>query len=96
MPLGREVRLGPGDVMLDGDPAPPTKGGTAAPTFRPMSVVAKRSPVSATAEHLLVFLNVFGLEMQTDETLKYKMIVCERLNVRASSKLGAAATAMSV
>jgi len=23
MPLGREVDLGPGDIVLDGDPAPP-------------------------------------------------------------------------
>jgi len=54
MPLGMEVALGPGDIVLDGDPAP-RKGGTAAPpTFRPMSVVAKWSPISATAELLLV------------------------------------------
>ena len=47
MPLGREVGLGPFDIVLDGDPAPipQKKGGTAAPppcTFRPMSIVAKR------------------------------------------------------
>ena len=29
MPLGVEVGLGPGDFVLDGDPAPPKKGGTA-------------------------------------------------------------------
>ena len=30
MPLGREVGLGPSDIVLDGDPAPsPQKGGTA-------------------------------------------------------------------
>jgi len=40
MPLGREVGLSPNDNVLDGDPAPPTKGG-GAPNFRPMSVVAK-------------------------------------------------------
>ena len=53
MPLGMEVGLGPGDIVLDGNPAPPTERGTAAPTFRPVSFVAKRSPISATAEHLL-------------------------------------------
>jgi len=37
------VRLGP---------APPQRD-TTAPTFRPMSIVAKRSPISATAELLL-------------------------------------------
>jgi len=51
MPLGTEVGLGPSDIVLDGDPAP-LEMGTAAPTFRPMSVVAKRSPISATAELL--------------------------------------------
>jgi len=53
MPLGTEVGLSPGDIVLDGDPAPlpPRKGArTAAPIFRPMSIVAKRSPISATAE----------------------------------------------
>jgi len=35
MPLGREVGLSPGDIVLDGDPAPPCPGkrGTAAPHF---------------------------------------------------------------
>ena len=54
MPLDMEVGLGPGDIVLDGDPAPPTERDTAPlATFRPMSIVAKRSPISATAEHLL-------------------------------------------
>jgi len=52
MPLGTEIGLSPGHIVLDGDPAPHGKG-TAAPTFRPMFIVAKRSPISATAE--LVF-----------------------------------------
>ena len=47
MPLGMEVCLGPDHIVLDGDPAPhPT------PTFWPMSIVAKQSPISATAELL--------------------------------------------
>ena len=51
MPLGREVGLSPGDIVLDRDWDPaPTERGTAAPTFWPMSIVAKRSPISATAE----------------------------------------------
>jgi len=55
MPLGTEVGLSPGAIMLDGDPAPPMERGTAAPIlfdpclFRPMSVVAKWLPISATA-----------------------------------------------
>jgi len=43
MPLAKEVGLGAGYIVLDGDPAPlPPKKGTQAPTFWPMSVVAKR------------------------------------------------------
>jgi len=41
MPLGTEVNLGPGDVVLDGVAAPPLKG-TQPPSFQPMSIVAKR------------------------------------------------------
>jgi len=43
MPLGMEVALGAGHIVLDGDPArpPPKKRGTA-PNFRLMSIVAKR------------------------------------------------------
>ena len=42
MPFGTEVGLVPDHVVLDGDPALPLKRGTAAASFRPMSVVAKR------------------------------------------------------
>ena len=40
MPIGMEIGLGPDHIVLDGDSAPPRD--TAAPNFRPMSVVAKR------------------------------------------------------
>jgi len=46
MPLGMEVGLSPGDIVLDGDPSPPTE--------RAMSVVAKWLPISATAKLLFV------------------------------------------
>jgi len=49
MPLGKEVGLGPGDIVLEGYPAPPRKGAQQPPTFRLMSIVAKQSPISATA-----------------------------------------------
>ena len=55
MPLGMEVGLGPEDVVLEGTRAPPPQKMGTAPTFRPMSVVAKRSPISATARHLFLF-----------------------------------------
>jgi len=69
MPLGKEVGLGPGHIVLYGDPVgtqrPPQQP---LPTFRPMSIVAKRSPISATAE--LLFVSVF-----------VRTITSERLNI---------------
>ena len=56
MPLGKEVGLGPGHIVLDRDPVgtyPPT---AALPNFRLMFIVAKRSPISATAELLLTLV----------------------------------------
>ena len=41
MPFGREVNLGPGYIVLDGDPSPAKKG-RSTPTFWPISIVAKR------------------------------------------------------
>jgi len=57
MPLGMEVGFVPGDTVLDGDPATtPQKGGHSPhPNFWPTSVVAKRPPISATAENLLPY-----------------------------------------
>jgi len=46
--LGTEIGLGPGYIVLDRDPAHP-KGHS--PNFRPTAIVAKRSLISATAEH---------------------------------------------
>jgi len=46
MALGMEVGLGPGHIVLDGDPAPlPQKGGRAA-NFQPIFIVAKRLDAS--------------------------------------------------
>jgi len=42
MPLGTEAGLGPGHIVLDGDPAPPTEKGTAAPHFSAHVSLAKR------------------------------------------------------
>ena len=42
MSLGVELGLGPGDFVLDGNPAPPPQTGTEPPKFRPMFIVAKQ------------------------------------------------------
>jgi len=49
-PLGMEVGLGAGDNVLDSDPAPPVERCTAPP----LSVVTKRSHISAAAELLWI------------------------------------------
>jgi len=68
MPLGTAVDLGPGHTVLDKNPAPlPERGTAAAPSFRPMSIVAKRSPISATAELLLTNAPFFNCSNQRDK-----------------------------
>jgi len=52
MPFGTEVGLGPEDSVLDGGSFSLPKMGHA-PNLRLMSIVAKRSPNSATAELVL-------------------------------------------
>jgi len=71
MSLGTEVDLGPGDIVLDADPASPQgKGHNSIPTFQPMSIVAKRSPISATAELLFHFKRRVVLPTNTQNTFK--------------------------
>ena len=41
VPLGMELGLGPGDFVLDGDPAPPPPKEHRPPNFRPIYVAAK-------------------------------------------------------
>jgi len=63
MPLGRPTKVGlsPGDIVLDWGSAPPSKRERL--HFRSVSIVAKRSPISATAELLLhsSWQNVVGM-----------------------------------
>jgi len=71
MPLGMEVGLGPGHTVLhlrDLTQLPPPERGPTARTFRPMTIVAKRSPISATAEFLFVQVAqpFFPLRCDTD------------------------------
>jgi len=48
MPLDTEADLSPGHILFNGAQIPP-KRVTAAPSLRPMFIVAKRSPISAMA-----------------------------------------------
>jgi len=56
MPLGTKVGISPGDIVLDGDPVPPKRGHSPLPNFCPISIVAKLSSNSVTAEHLFEVL----------------------------------------
>ena len=58
MKLGMQVGLGPGHIVLDGAQLPCPQKGTQPPIFyfQPMSIVAKRLPISATAEHLFIIV----------------------------------------
>jgi len=52
MPLGTDVCLGPGDIVLDGNPVPLSGAQQPTPNFRPVSILEKRSPISVNAEYL--------------------------------------------
>jgi len=54
MPLGMEVDIGPGDIVLDGDPALPHEKGHSSPPqlFGPLCS-GTVAPLSATGELLL-------------------------------------------
>jgi len=61
MPLGTDVDLSglsPGHILLDAARFPLPERGTASPPFRPMFIMAKRSPISATAELVFYFVLV--------------------------------------
>jgi len=56
MPVGAKVGLGPDHIVLGymgTHVTPSPKWGVQLPNFRPISIVAKRSPISATVVHLL-------------------------------------------
>ena len=74
MPLRTEVCLGPGDIVLDGAQLlPPQKKG-ARPHFRPMSIVTKRSSISATGE--LLFYIIVAMWLNTKLRISDKLLCC--------------------
>jgi len=82
MPLGTEVGLGPNHIVLDGDPAPRRKGAQQNPTFRPMSIVAKRLPISATAELLLLRQRIRGFTTMRYINLRFTYLLTYLLTGR--------------
>jgi len=77
MLLSTEVGLGPNDIVLRGDPAPPKRGAT--PNFRPMSIVATVAHLSycwalifVTTNHVGGILNIC---MSADELWNNWIIV---------------------
>jgi len=88
-----EVGIGPGDVVLDGEPAPPRKGAQQPPLFGPIALA--RSPISA-AEHLLRYASrqtytetdiSFNRDRQTDrQTDTLIAIQCPAVICRQYSK----------
>ena len=96
MPLGREVGLGRGHIVLDGDLAPPPKKRAQQPsTFRPMFTVAKRSPISATAELLSCFsakihskkVKYVLLQMYNPALLEHKLILTTVGNLQPNASM---------
>jgi len=79
MPLGIEVGLSPDDIVWWG-PAPPSKKRGTAPNFRPVSLVAKRSLISATAELLLCLFIGSGVDGGHSCSLAY--FISMRLFIR--------------
>jgi len=55
MSLGTKVGFSQGHIVLHGETAAPSQKGQSS-NFRPMSIVAKQSPISGTAEYLLLEL----------------------------------------
>jgi len=68
MPLSTEVDLDSGHIVLDGNPAHPAERGTVASPFWPMCIVAKRSPISASAGLLS---NFWCFVVTTDSNAKF-------------------------
>jgi len=82
-PLGREVELDPGHIVLGGHFALPRNRalGTTAPSFGPR-LLWPRSPMSATAELLLIrikkFIEYLRISLRLDSIYEYKKLMYYR------------------
>jgi len=71
IPLGTKVGLSPGDIVRWGTQLPRKKRHNP-PTFRPMSIAAKRSPILSSAEHLFLNDMVLNKGSNSNETERTK------------------------
>jgi len=62
----------------------PPKGAHPPPNFRPMSIVAKRSPISATAEHLLFVIIIIMIIRQQQRFINTIYVPCSVVSSSAS------------
>jgi len=83
MPLGTEVGLGPGDIVLDGDRASPTKRGTAAPPplFSPCLLWPNGRPSQLVLSTCYIYLKL-GNSYRTNRTviIQYLVLQCSLHN----------------
>jgi len=79
MPLGTEVDLGPGRIVLDRDQALPRERGTAAAPFFGACLLWPRSPISATADLLLPLESIqsHSAGMYSPYKIKAPHILCD-------------------
>jgi len=75
-PHGTEVDLGPRHIVLDGVPAPRKRGTEAPPPIFGPCLLWPRSPISATAELLLVYLREPFSSMSPRKKQRYAAGVC--------------------
>jgi len=98
MPLGIEIGLGPGDFVLDGDPAAspeqraPAKGHSSHPSFRSMSIVATVAQLSYCRALVVVFVlfqTALRVELKSVRVLQSRTqdIVLWGINLTKSSPI---------
>ena len=85
MPLGTEVDLGPGDIVLDGDPAPPpTERGTGASHFSAHDY----SGQAETVAHLSNCWPSWAVVKYQSRTLEGAREISLPISLRSKSQLG--------
>ena len=79
MPLGTKVSLGPGDIMLDGDPAPPMKEAQQPALFGPCLLWPNGRPSQLLLSTCKLFahcIKLFGFQ-STRMPVNVRIYVCK-------------------